>query len=132
MPEPIDLSTLKNKRSPEEEAEQAFDSLSDEEKQRLFEAANNAEPEARQVRTAFLVIINPEGDVQVTAELNVPLQRAHIPNNDEIYSACATVQKDILVQDTSVRTAMTMQQVAMQAQQQFQAQRLAQSLNLPR
>ena len=124
MPEVLDLSTLKNKKPD-------LESLSEEQQAALEQMAEeNPEPEGEQVRTAFLVVVGKDGNTVAIPDLDYAIIRDHMPSVDEIYSAVSVVAKDIQVQETAQITTQFMQQMAAAAQQQMQAQQLAQRLNL--
>ena len=119
MADVVDLSTLKDKKSDNPD----FESLTPEEQEALAQkAAENgvvAEEPGVPVRTAFLVVINEQGEVFVTLDLDTKVKIAFQPSPDDIYGAAAVVMRDMAVQQTSQHTIVGMQQMA-----QLQAQRL--------
>lgn len=127
----VDLSTL---ASPADSTESVYDNLTDEQKADLHAKAEelgvDVEP-ALQVRTAFLVIVQENGEVVASPDLSLRLQRTYIPTADDVYGACAVTLKDLTVQDASQATAIGMQQMAAHAQKRMQDARIAQQLNLP-
>ena len=95
--------------------------------ERLAEASPPEDESGHAAVTAFLVIINEDGTVLVTGDVNTPLRLQRFPSSDEIYSGCAVAQKSIAAQETAARTQQVMMQAAQQMQQQaMQAQQEAQ------
>lgn len=115
-------------------AEYEYEALTDEEKETLARLATQSgetgepEPEATGVRTAFLVIVNNEGETFASLDLDLKLSRSYIPTHDDIYAAAANVQRDILSQLTAQHTIIGMQQAAQAMQRQQQEQMMAQHL----
>lgn len=122
MPEVVDLSQFKNKPA----AEPTLDALTPEQQEQLAALAEETgtEPELHPVTTAFVVIIETNGAVVATADLDaverIRLQRQ--PSADDIYGACSSVQKSITAQETAGFTQQAMlamsQAVARQQQEQ--------------
>lgn len=128
MADVIDLSTISQKAKGVN-----YDDLTPEEQAQIDALAQEApEPEGQEVRTAFLVVINKDGSINISPDLDVPLVREHLPGTDEIYSSCQVIAKDIQVSEAAVATAQFMQQMAMAQMQQRETQKLVQGLNLPK
>lgn len=81
-------------------------------------------------RTAFLVVVYDNGDVVASPDLDLPVERQEIPSTDDMYGACAVVQRDIQMQLTAHHTMIAMQQLAMAQAQRLQEAQLLQGLNL--
>lgn len=130
----VDLSTLKDKRAnnPEPESDADFEALDDQQKADLLRLAeeNNTVPEepAHQVRTAFLIVINKDGEIFPTSDLSLNIQRQYVPTADDIYGAAAVIQRDMTVQMASQHTVVGMQQYASAQQQRMQEAQIAAQL----
>lgn len=81
-------------------------------------------------RTAFLVVVYDSGDVVASPDINLAVEREEIPSTDDMYGACAVVQRDISMQLTAHHTMIAMQQMAMAQAQRLQEAQLLQGLNL--
>lgn len=81
-------------------------------------------------RTAFLVVVYDSGDVVASPDLDLQVERAEIPSADDMYGACAVVQRDIQTQLTAHQTMIAMQQMAVAQAQRLQEAQLLQGLNL--
>jgi len=88
------------------------------------------EPSVIKARTAFLVIVDENGEIYAQPDLAIPLTRSYFPSADDIYSACAVVQRDITVQISAQHTVLGMQQMAMMQAQRLQEAQLLQGINL--
>lgn len=114
MPEAVDLSQLRDQAAQE-------DAVEDLERDDIID-----------VRTAFLVFVDKDGQTIMTHDVNLPVRPEHTPTPDEVYAACSVVAKDITVQETTARTVQGMVQMAqMQMQAAQQAQMQQQLLNNP-
>lgn len=125
MPKAFDLNELKN-RPPREEGPD-YDDLTEEQKEQLRE---QAEDTTLQVQTAFTVIVNTNGSVDLSPELNLPLARNRIATPDDLYAALCIGKKDVESHDTAVRTAQAIHGMATEAQRQMQAANIARDLKL--
>lgn len=118
MPEPIDLSTLRN-------------GLTAEQQQALNEMAEKTkENDAPKARTAFLVVVDENGGVHAVPDLDVKIDRKYVPNADDVTGALAVLQRDMTAQIAAQHVLVGMQQVAAQQMQQLQNAQLAQKLGL--
>jgi hypothetical protein len=141
MAEVLDLSTLKNKK-PAPAPTPDYDSLTDEEKEALqaMGAEHPPSPEDNQppavpVRTAFLVIVDEDGNVMVSPDINgktVIFQTQYEAAPNDIIGAIAVVQKDLTALEAGSFAAMQMTQMAREAQERLQNAAIAQKLKLPR
>lgn len=121
MPEIVDLSQYKSKP-----VEPSLDDLTPEQQEQLASIAEETETEVplHLVTTAFVVVVETSGAVIATADLDaatkIRLERQ--PSADDIYGACAAVQKSITAQETAGFTQQAMlamsQAVARQQQEQ--------------
>lgn len=94
-------------------------------------AAHPPEPELPPipvVTTAFLVVVSSDGQTMATGDLHHQVIQSRLPSADDIYSACAVIQKDITTTESAMRTQQAMIQYGQQMQQQAQAQQLAAGL----
>ena len=127
--EVIDLSTLKKPQKPKLETVPPL-SKEDEERLEALAAAHPEDaPESRErVTTAFLVLVMPNSEVVVgTLDSKVVLDRP--PTSNDVYGACATVQRDIQAMVSAQQTAQLQIQLAQgYAQQAAQAQQAQQVL----
>lgn len=129
MSGPIDLSQYKNKASDKP----SLEDLTPEQQEALDKMSQDAEPPKEKVETAFLVTIK-DGHVQMHHDLAdaslIEVRRP--PSPDDITSAIAIMERDIVSQMSAQHTAMMMSQIAQQQMQVMQNQRLAAGLNLPK
>jgi hypothetical protein len=108
--------------------------LTDEQREQLAamaEAAGVDEKEGLpEVETAFLVVINKEGGILASHDLDdVNTFRASRPaNGDDMFKAASVIIKDITVTTTAQATAQIMMAQAQQMQQRMQDQQLAQKI----
>lgn len=129
MADVVDLSTLKNKTSNNPD----FEDLTPEQQEALAAKAEAngivpEEPKGTPVRTAFIVVVDSNGEVFVSTDLNQALDLAFEPSPDDIYGAAATIQRDMTVQMTASSTVMGMQQMAAAQAQRMQHAQIAAQL----
>jgi hypothetical protein len=108
MPEIPDLSKLKNGSTPPEP-----------------EA-----PQQQEVRTAFLVLVDANGNIQVSTDVGENIVPDHMASHDEIWSACQLIIKDIQIQQTAGLVSNGLLQMGSALQQHAQEQALRARLNL--
>lgn len=126
----IDLSELKNKKAAKKDEAPSYEELTDEQKAAV-EALAAEEDESitsRPVITAFLVTLEEDGHWVAHPEVNQDLRLARTMDADDIIAAGAVLQKDVLTQESAVRTQMVMMQAARQAQAAMQQQQIQQHL----
>lgn len=90
----------------------------------------DAEPTAVQARTAFLVVVGADGNVQVTADLGQRVEVEKQVTTDDIYNAATLICKDIQVQQTAALVTNGLMQMGSLIQQQTADQAIRQRLNL--
>jgi hypothetical protein len=90
------------------------------------------EPEAGppQARTAFLVVVGADGNIQVSADTTQEIEVERPCTTDDIYTAAALICKDIQVQQTAALVSQSLLQMGSMLQQQATDQQLRQRLNL--
>jgi len=94
----------------------------------------DAQPEAPEQpkplpRTAFLVVVDADGNIQVsTADIGLDVQQ--VGTTDDVYTSCALIMKDIQVQQTAGLVQQGLLQMGSLMQKQQQDQQLRQHLNL--
>lgn len=91
------------------------------------------EPEAPQAvpaRTAFLVVVGADGNIQVSADVGQPVEMKERCTTDDIFMACSLICKDIGVQQTAQLVSAQLLQMGSALQQQTQEQQIRQRLNL--
>lgn len=90
------------------------------------------EPTRRAVKTAFAVVVELDGTVQATGDVSildgVAAQRG--ANLNDMFGACAHVQKDISNAETVMRLMQGLSQQAQAAMDQAQAQQQMRGLDL--
>ena len=118
----LDLSKLKD-REPD------YDDLTDEEQENLAGMAEGGD-DVLPVRTAFLVILDKDGNVQVTPDLSAKVQRQHMPSADEVYGLAGVVQKDIAAQESAALTQQALMSMGQQMRQHAQDQQIRSNLKL--
>lgn len=114
--------------------------MTEEEKLELLQAqaaaddSTGVDPEYRAVLTAFVVVLDHEGNVQASSELEIleGLSLARPATFSDMYSAAAHVMKDISGQETTHRVMMGLAQQAQAAQQAAVAQRIQGQMGLAR
>lgn len=84
----------------------------------------------RQAHMAFLVIVAGDGNIQVSTDTGQEIEAAKQPTTDDIYSACALIQKDIQMQQTAQLVQGGLLQMGSMMQQAQVDQNLRQRLNL--
>lgn len=110
----IDLSALRSKKT----EGPAIDDLSPEQREALAAMADEeCVQEAVACRTAFVVFVSEEGQTVVTGDLDMAFMRSALPTMDDIYAACAVIQKDIVATQSAQSVMMGMQQTAIAARQ---------------
>ena len=102
-----------------------------------------AAPGPIECQTAFVIYLLPDGQWQVSDDLDIPLVPARKPHGDDFTSACATTMRDVATRETAlllqqqvnvivpnVAQAVIQTQMAMakQAKEQFEAQAIAAKL----
>lgn len=107
MPEIPDLSKLKNNTPPEPEAE-----------------------EKQTYRTAFTVLVDANGNIQVSSDLPEGVEADHLATHDEIWSTCQLIIKDIQAQQIAGLVQGGLLQMGSMMQQAQVDQHLRQRLNL--
>ena len=86
---------------------------------------NEEETEELNVTTAFLVFLTPDGQYQVSPDINIPIVPERGPTRDEIVAGSHIVIKDMQIQETLENippVLMQFQQVMMQRAQDAQLQ----------
>jgi len=83
-----------------------------------------------QARTAFLVIVGADGNIQVSADLDQEVLVEQSCTTDDIYMAAALITKDIQVQQTAALVQQGLLQMGSMVQQHQQDAQLRQHLNL--
>lgn len=116
----IDLSASRPK--------ERLEDLTAEEQAAVDALADSTEPSGHQVRTAFIVYVEQDGNVQVTPDLDTPFIRQYTPGADDVYGALHAAAKTIAAEETAVATVQVTQQVAASMQQQMQNARIAQQV----
>ena len=85
-----------------------------------------------EARTAFLVLILPDGQVGLAPDINSPVVIERGPNGDEILGACHVVIKKLTTQDTAQNaaglTVQQMQQMGQAMQKQMQDDQIKDAL----
>lgn len=134
MAEVLDLSKLKKDKPAEEkkpdQSDAAFEALSDEEKARLLNMAeeNGVEADNRTpVHTAFVVFVDLDGNTHATVDLAVvdSIRPSRPATADDIYSGTSIIRRDIEAELSGQHAAMAMQNMAMVAQQRMQEAQIA-------
>lgn len=129
MTAPIDLSTLKNGK-PAGSPEFSVDSLNPDEQEALAKMAEeHPEAAAAKVTTAFLLVLQ-DGQWMATPDVNTPLTLERQADTEDMWIGATKVARDIDVAETAQAVVGMQQHLAMQIQQQQQAARIAQGLNL--
>jgi hypothetical protein len=101
----------------------------------LSKLKNNAppEPEAEQpqiYRTAFTVLIDANGNIQVSSDLPEGIEAEHQATHDEIWSTCQLIIKDIQAQQIAGMVQGSLLQMGSMMQQAQVDQHLRKRLNL--
>jgi hypothetical protein len=113
-----------------------FGGLTDEEKRKIVDMAAEEDVSAKEVITAFLVILETDGTWTVHGDMNQELSIRRQITGDDLVAASAVLQKDVYITETAIRTQAAMMQAAQQQMQQMQAsaetQRIMQGLDLKR
>lgn len=92
--------------------------------------APSDKPEPVPAKTAFLVVVGADGNIQVSADTSLEVEVQSQPSTDDIYTACALITKDIQVQQTAALVSNGLLQMGSLLQQQEQNQRIKNSLRL--
>ncbi len=83
------------------------------------------------VQTAFLVVLHPNGQWAAHADYEeldiIPQRKAHM---DDFVSGAANITVSVQVQQSAMHTIIAMNQQAQAMQQQMEAQKIAQGLDL--
>jgi hypothetical protein len=125
-------------RTAAEQEFQAAQEMSTEEKLALLQAQAAADdstpvvPNYTAVLTAFIVVLDHEGNVQASSELGVleNLSLARPATFSDMFSAAAHIQKDIAGQETTHRVMTGLAQQAAAAQQAAMAQKIQGQMGL--
>jgi hypothetical protein len=88
------------------------------------------EPQAVQAKTAFLVVVGTDGNIQVSADTSLDVEVQSQPTTDDIYTACALITKDIQVQQTAALVSNGLLQMGSLLQQQAQNEQIKNALRL--
>lgn len=92
---------------------------------------SKTEPQPPQVyRTAFLVLVDAQGNIQVSSEVGENTTVEHPATHDEIWSACQLIIKDIQVQQTAGLVQQGLLQMGSIMQQQSVDQQIRNRINL--
>ena len=67
--------------------------------------AGDKTPEFIEAKTAFLIYITEDGKVAVSTDLNAPIVTERAPTQNELWSAVATIKKDIETSEAAVAAA---------------------------
>jgi hypothetical protein len=107
------------------------------------ETAESVAPEPIECQTAFVVYLLPDGQWQVSDDLDIPVMPARKPHGDDFTSACATVMRDVatrevalllqqqvevIVPNTVQGVVQTQMAMAAKAKEQFEAAAIAEKL----
>ena len=100
------------------------------------EETQSETPQVVATKTAFLVMVMPDGSVNVSPALDIHVMAERPPTMEDVYMAVATVVKDIQVEQTAMKAAQHVINAQMQlgrqiAEQQQNAQILSQMQNVP-
>jgi hypothetical protein len=88
------------------------------------------EPEPALARTAFLVIVGADGNIEVTVNLSREVAVERQATTDDIYAASTLINKDIQVQQTAMLVQQGLLQMGSMMQQQAQNDQIRNRLNL--
>jgi hypothetical protein len=92
---------------------------------------SSPDPDEQKVfRTGFMVLVDAQGNIQVTADLGENVIVEHPPTHDEIWSAASLICKDIQVQQTAGLVQTSLLQMGSMMQQAQVDTQLRQRLNL--
>lgn len=83
-----------------------------------------------QMRTAFMVLVDAKGNIQVSSDVGENILVDHQPSHDEIWSACQLIIKDIQVQQTAGLVQTALLQMGSAMQQQAMNEQIRQRINL--
>jgi hypothetical protein len=72
------------------------------------------ETESRKVATAFLVIIEENGGIVCTNEMDPDIELDRVANLNDMFIGCSVTLKDLTALETSQRTAQVMMEVSQQ------------------
>lgn len=86
------------------------------------------DPTLLTTEAAFIVYLDPQGHWVADGNIDRPVQTARAVNVSDFFHACATIQKDVTVADTTRQLIIAQQQIAQQMQQQMQEQKIAQNI----
>lgn len=110
----------------------SYDDLTPEQQAEVDAMAGGEEPDLMPVATVFAVVIERDGSVSLSSDLNIPVVPDREATPTDILGAMAVVKHDV----ESTLTAVKVQEGFMALQQQMaerlEAQRVAQRLNLSR
>lgn len=91
-----------------------------------------APAEVLQTEAAFLCFVDPSGHwVADDAAVNRPVAVARNATFADFHNACTTIIKDVVVQETAVKTVQLQQQMAVQMAEQMQTRRIAEQVGGP-
>jgi hypothetical protein len=128
-----DLSKLRAvQNGADHQDENALADLSEEDRAELERLAEENEPDAEQVVTAFVVYVQRDLTVQVSPDLGIHLVRDSMPSADAVYGACSVVLRDFGAAAAAENVVNTQMALSQQIAQQQQEMRLRQSLGDPR
>lgn len=80
---------------------------------------------------AFLVYLDEGGHWVAESNMSMNIRSRRLAGINDFFLGAATIQKDVLVAETSGRTVMTQQQAAAQMAAQMQAQQVSQATGMP-
>lgn len=79
-------------------------------------------------RTAFIVFVQYDGTVQASPELDAKFDPATTPSADDVYGACAVLQKDMAAQQNAQEIVSAQMRMAQQMKEMAESQQLAAGL----
>jgi hypothetical protein len=93
---------------------------------------NQPPPEAKSAlaRTAFLVIVGADGNIEVTVDLSRDVSVERHATTDDIYAASTLIIKDVQVQQTAMLVQQGLLQMGSMVQQQAADAQIRNRLNL--
>lgn len=83
-----------------------------------------------QARTAFLVVVDAKGNIQVSTNTTQDVEVDHECTTDDIFTACSLILKDIQVQQTAGLVQASLMQMGAAMQQQAMNEQIRQRINL--
>lgn len=92
------------------------------------QAVDTAEPQVRQARTAFLVIVSYDGSVEATHNVNLELEIEREANVEDMFAGVSAVARDIQASLTAKHVVFGMQQGVAQLAERQRGMQAAQAL----